>query len=58
MGNMEKLNIDTDPSTPRKAGIRVGNKNPVYRQLLVAVSLTGTMKKNMEKRKKAHLTEE
>ena len=55
---MEKLNIDTDPSTPRKAGIRVGNKNPVYRQLLVAVSLTGTMKKNMEKRKKAHLTEE
>ena len=59
---MEKLNIDTDPSTPRfktkfllrKACIIVSKINPVYRQLLVGVSLTDTMKKNLDKRNKAN----
>ena len=59
---MEKLKIDTDPLTPRlktkfllrKACIIISKINPVYRQLLVGVSLTDTMKKNLEKRNKAH----
>ena len=52
-----------DPLTPRSktkfllrhACIIVSKINPVYRQLLVGVSLTDTMKTNMETKKESKL---
>ena len=52
-----------DPLTPRSktkfllrhACIIVSKINPVYRQLLVGVSLTDTMKTNMETKKESTL---